>query len=49
MTGHSVAPPSKLIEGKRENPKLAFFGGVVLVVTDTFAVLSPPLPSFAIA
>ena len=41
MTEHSVAPPSGLIEGIKENAKLAVICGVVLVIAGTFAILSP--------
>jgi uncharacterized membrane protein HdeD (DUF308 family) len=41
MTEHSGAPPSGLIEGIKENAKLAVISGVVLILAGTFAVLSP--------
>ncbi len=41
MKEHSGAPPSGLIEGIRENAKLAVISGVVLILAGTFAVLSP--------
>ncbi len=41
MREHSGAPPSGLIEGIRENAKLAVISGVVLILAGTFAVLSP--------
>ena len=41
MKEHSGAPPSGLIEGIKENAKLAVISGVVLILAGTFAVLSP--------
>jgi uncharacterized membrane protein HdeD (DUF308 family) len=41
MREHSGAPPSGLIEGIKENAKLAVISGVVLILAGTFAVLSP--------
>lgn len=41
MKEHSGAPPSGLIEGIKENAKLAVISGVVLILAGTFAILSP--------
>lgn len=41
MTDHSGAPPSGLIDGIRENAKLAVISGFILIIAGTFAVMSP--------
>jgi len=41
-------PPSGLIDGIRENAKLAVVSGVILIVAGTFAVLSPLVAGLSI-
>ena len=41
MTDNSPAPPSALIDGIKENSKLAVTSGVILIIAGTFAVMSP--------
>ncbi len=48
MTEPLGAPPSGLIDGIRENAKLAVISGVILIVAGTFAVLSPLVAGLSI-
>jgi len=41
MTDNSPALPSGLIDGIKENAKLAVISGVILIIAGTFAVMSP--------
>jgi len=41
MTQRSTAPPARLIEGIKENAKLAVIIGFILIIAGTFAVMSP--------
>ena len=42
------APPSGLIDGIKENAKLAVVSGVILIVAGTFAVMSPMVAGLSI-
>lgn len=41
MTDNLPVPPSGLIDGIKENAKLAVISGVILIIAGTFAVMSP--------
>ena len=48
MTEPLGAPPSGLIDGIKENAKLAVVSGVILIVAGTFAVMSPLVAGLSI-